>query len=117
MRKQIIADEKLIAYCGLYCGACRSYLKEKCSGCKDNVKATWCKVRQCCMENGYSSCADCKIIELKDCKKHNNFISKIFGFIFNSNRAACIRRIKEIGSCEFAKEMANCKCHTIKKKC
>jgi len=27
--KEIVADSKLVAYCGLYCGACKSYLKEK----------------------------------------------------------------------------------------
>ena len=116
MGKEIIADEKLIAFCGLYCGACPSYLKGKCLGCKDNVKATWCKVRQCCMENNYSSCADCKIMELKDCKKFNNFISKMVGFFLNSNRSACIAKIKEIGYAEYAKDMTCKKCQTIKRK-
>jgi len=31
--KEIIADEKLVAKCGLYCGACGAYLKGRCPGC------------------------------------------------------------------------------------
>ena len=45
MNKEIITDKNLVAYCGLYCGACRSYLKRKCQACKDNEKASWCKVK------------------------------------------------------------------------
>jgi len=115
-QKEIVADKSLIAFCGLYCGACRSYLKGKCPGCKDNVNATWCKVRQCCMENKFQSCADCTTIELMACKKYNNFISKAFGYIFNSDRSACINRIMEIGYADFADEMANNKRQTIKRK-
>ena len=115
-QKEIEIDKSLIAFCGLYCGACRSYLKGKCPGCKDNVKASWCKIRQCCMENKLQSCADCTTIELMECKKYNNFISKAFGYIFNSDRSACINRIKEIGYDDFAAEMANSGRQTIKRK-
>jgi len=115
-QKEIIADTNLIAYCGLYCGACRSYLAGRCPGCKDNVKATCAKVRQCCIENEYQSCAGCKTIELEKCKKYNSFISKAFGLIFNSDRSACINRIKEIGYTDFAIEMTNKKIQTIRRK-
>ena len=115
-QKEIEVDKSLIAFCGLYCGACRSYLKGKCPGCKDNVKASWCKIRQCCIENKLQSCADCTTIELMECKEYNNFISKAFGYIFNSDRSACINRIKEIGYDDFAAEMANSGRQTIKRK-
>jgi len=115
-QKEIVTDKSLIAFCGLYCGACRSYLRGKCPGCKENVKATWCKVRQCCMEQKFQSCADCKDIGLMDCKKFNNFISKAFGYLFNSDRSACITRIKEIGYADFAAEMTSNKQQTIKRK-
>ena len=42
--KEIVADPKLVAYCGLYCGACGAYLRGRCPGCIENYKATWCKV-------------------------------------------------------------------------
>ena len=109
-------DEKLIAYCGLYCGACKKFTAGKCPGCPDNTRATWCTVRQCCIENKYSSCADCTQMQLKDCKKFNNFISKMIGFVLKSDRAACINRIKEIGNIQFASEMAGKRIQTIRRK-
>jgi len=116
MEKEIIVDKNLIAYCGLYCGACTRYLKGKCPGCKENEKASWCKIRKCCIEHEFNSCADCHIMPLNDCKTYNNFMAKVFGFIFNSDRAACIARIKETNYEEFAKEMAEKKVMTIKKR-
>ncbi|HAR63294.1 MAG: hypothetical protein DKM50_00640 [Candidatus Margulisiibacteriota bacterium] len=114
--KTITADKSLIAACGLYCGACKRYLNEKCPGCKKNEKATWCKTKSCCSENNYSSCADCKTVsEAKDCKKVNNLISKFFSLIFRSNRLECINIIKKNGYDKFAREMAEKKTMTIKK--
>jgi hypothetical protein len=112
---EIIIDKNLIAYCGLYCAACGSFAKGKCPGCKENTRATWCKVRQCCIENKLQSCADCKTTELKECKKYNSFISKAFGFIMNSDRSACISRIREIGYTEFAAEMSAKRMQSIKR--
>ena len=40
--KTIVSDTQNIAACGLYCGACRKFLAEKCPGCKQN-------------ENGFTS--------------------------------------------------------------
>lgn len=40
-----------VAYCGLYCGACKSHRKGKCPGCRENSKATWCEIRKCCQEH------------------------------------------------------------------
>jgi len=113
---EIKQDKNLIAYCGLYCGACRQYLKGKCEGCVKNIKANWCKIRSCCIEYKYSSCADCtEFSDVKKCNKFNNFISKIFALIFNSNRSACINKIKEQGYDSFAKFMCDNKLQTIKK--
>ena len=66
-KKTITASTEYIAACGLYCGACRKYLNGKCPGCKQNEKATWCKIRQCCIEKEIHSCADCTM-NVKDCK-------------------------------------------------
>ena len=106
---------KYIAACGLYCGSCRSFQNEKCPGCIKNEKASWCKIRQCCIDNNYVSCADCTIMPLEECKKFNNFIGKVFSILFRSDRAACIKRIKEIGNDAFAQEMHDKKLQTIKK--
>lgn len=113
--KTIVSNTKNIAACGLYCGACRKFLTEKCPGCKQNEKATWCKIRQCCIERGYRSCADC-IKNVKVCKIHNNMIGKIFAFLFNSDRVACIRYIQTNGYEAFAKEMTRRKAQTMKRR-
>ena len=114
--KEIVADPALVAACGLYCGACGAYLRGKCPGCRENHKATWCKVRSCCQDNHYASCADCaEIQEPQNCRKFNNFIAKIFGFIFRSNRAACIRQIRLIGIEGHAADMAKNKRQSIKR--
>ena len=114
--KQIISNSKLVAYCGLYCGACKRYLQDKCPGCHENNKAAWCKVRSCCMSNQYLSCAECKdFSDPNDCKMFNNFMSKTFAFIFRSNRAACIKQIKEVGIQGHTEMMAEHKLQSLKR--
>jgi len=112
----IVVDSKLVAYCGLYCAACGAYKKGKCPGCAKNEKAGWCKVRACCIAENYASCADCKkYSDVLQCKNLNSFIAKIFGFIFRSDRIACVARIKETGTDRFAQEMAEKGLQSIKK--
>jgi len=114
--REITVNPSLVAYCGLYCGACRAYLKEKCPGCHENTKATWCKIRACCMEHSYGSCADCtEHADPNDCKLFNNFMAKLFALIFRSNRAACIAQIKEKGIEGHAAAMAALKTQSIKR--
>ena len=99
-------SDQLVAACGLYCGACRAYLKGKCKGCRENKAAEkWCKVKNCCRESGIRSCADCESHEkVNECKKFNNIFSKAFKLIFGSNRRWCIERIRQVGYEEYAKE-------------
>ena len=108
--KEIVAERNLVAYCGLYCGACGSYLKGKCPGCHENVKAKWCKIRTCCGEHKYATCADCKeFTDPSECDKFNNLIARVFGVVFNSNRPACVLKIREVGLDGFATHMAGLK--------
>lgn len=114
--KEIVSNPGLVGYCGLYCGACRMYLKEKCPGCHENQKATWCKVRSCCVQENYTTCADCKLFPApNECKKFNNFISKVFSVLFRSDRAACIRQIRELGIQCHADNMTEHRRQTIKR--
>lgn len=113
--KNIEANKELIAACGLYCGACRKYLSDKCPGCHDNEKATWCKIRSCVKGKDYHSCAECSE-SVTECKIYSNLIGKIFAFLFRSDRPACIRYIREHGEQAFAEKMAEGKCQTIKRK-
>ena len=93
-----------IAACGLYCGMCRKFISGKCPGCRENAGASWCKVR------------DCTVTSPEECGKFDNFISKLFAFIFGSDRKACIRRIKETGYEGYAHEMEEKKNMTIKRR-
>jgi len=114
--REITVDVEAIAYCGLYCGACKAYLKEKCPGCHDNVKAGWCKVRKCNMEHDFKSCADCTIVENRaDCKMLNNFIAKLFSLVFRSDRPASLTFIAEKGYDAFAQEMTARKAMSFKR--
>jgi hypothetical protein len=97
----------LIAACGLYCGACGRYLKGGCPGCAENQKASWCKIRSCNLEHHYKSCAECtELTDPNDCKKFNNLMSKFFAVVFNSNRRACILKVRELGPDSYAAFMA-----------
>ena len=114
--KSIISDQSLIAFCGLYCGACRKYLSGNCPGCHENNKAGWCKIRACNIQDNYQSCADCKeFANPMDCKKFNNFFSKVFALLFQSDRAACIAKIKSEGYSGFAAFMAENHLQSIKR--
>jgi hypothetical protein len=116
MMKPIVADVNLTARCGLYCGACGTYRRGRCPGCHEKTNAGWCKVRACCLENGYSTCADCRIVaDPRDCSKFHNFISKLFGLIFRSDRRACILQIRETGRQGHAERMAGSQLHSIKR--
>jgi hypothetical protein len=105
--KEVAVNKDLVAYCGLYCGACGSYLKGRCPGCRENVKAGWCPQRKCCAEHQYATCANCKeFADAKDCRHFNTFIAKTMSLLFNSNRPAGVRKIRELGPEGFAAFMA-----------
>ena len=114
--KPIVADPELVAHCGLYCGACRAYRKGRCPGCRQNEKATWCKVRRCCIETERATCAACdEVGDVGDCRKFNSLIARLFGLIFRSDRRACVLRIGEVGAEAFAAEMAEARRQTIRR--
>lgn len=110
------ADSRLVAFCGLYCGECGSFKRKRCPGCADNAKATWCAVRKCCLDEKRDSCAVCSDhADPKTCGKFNNWISRLFGFVFRSDRAACVCRLREVGLETFAKEMAEAGRQSLKR--
>jgi hypothetical protein len=114
--REVVAATELVAACGLYCGACRSYLNERCDGCAKNEKATWCGVRACCREHGWSSCAECTVCaDPRRCAKFDNFMSRLFGLVFRSDRAACVAQIRRLGLAGHAQAMAEQKLHTIRR--
>lgn len=116
MMREVAINPSLVAYCGLYCGACGAYLKEKCPGCHDNAKATWCEIRKCVSQKRWDSCAQCtEFADVNDCRKFNNFMSKMFGLVFGSDRKACIDQIKRVGVRGHAEEMAKLRRQSLKR--
>lgn len=101
------ANAELVAHCGLYCGACKSFMNGKCKGCHENSKATWCKVRACCIEKRIRTCAECsEFTDPRACARFNNSMSRLFGYVFRSDRAACIAQIRQLGLDGHATAMA-----------
>jgi len=96
-------DEVIIAYCGLLCSDCGMFRKNRCLGChSEKPKFRNCPVKKCAISHNYSTCAQCSDFEnLRQCKKLNNIISKVFGFIFGANRIGNLNRIREVGLGKF----------------
>ncbi len=83
---------------------------------RENEKAAWCKIRTCCQENSFQSCADCtRFGDLHECGTFNNMISKVFAFLFRSDRFACIQEIKDKGYSKYARFMADLGYQSIKR--
>lgn len=110
----------LISYCGFYCGACPKYTKGDCSGCKGEspkcaIGYKACKVRPCCIENGYSSCVDCEMYaSVKECKIYNPVMIRFGEFITQTSRQKGIEMIKEKGEAAFIDFMVGKNWVTIK---
>ncbi len=106
-KDKVKGDPKLVSKCGLYCGSCKKFKSEKCPGCEGNEKASWCKVRTCCLEKNIPTCVQCnEFDDWKECKKANNFMSGIFSFFYNSDHDANKRMIAKDGLKKYANHMA-----------
>ncbi len=97
---------KMVAYCGLVCSDCGAFKKLKCHGChSDKPMYRNCRVKKCAVDNNYSTCAECTEFEdLRGCRKLNNFVSKLMGLIFRTDRIGNLNRIREIGLEKFRVE-------------
>jgi len=114
--RELVASPELVAYCGLYCGACKAYLNERCDGCQKNERATWCRIRTCCRESGISSCAACTdFADPRQCAKFSNFITKLLALFYRSDRAACVAQIRRLGTEGHAQAMTRQKLVTIRR--
>ncbi len=107
INKRIGKDESLIAYCGLYCGACPSFTSGKCDGCRSNsaksaVRYMKCPVKPCCAGKGSFTCADCEeYASVKECKKYNPLILRIASWLEGSDRSKAVNMIKTKGRDDF----------------
>ena len=82
--------------------------KGRCPCCALNRKAGWCKVRTCCNDHAYASCAAyAEHADPGPCPTFDNVIARLFGLVFNSNRRACVFELKQRGPQGYAACMAD----------
>lgn len=83
--------------CGVYCGTCPNYLREKnpCPGAEKHCRARKCKgIYVCCTEKrGLSYCYECSIFP---CSRYRKFAEswKVYGQDIIENQ----QRLKELGA-------------------
>jgi hypothetical protein len=59
-------------------------------------------VKKCATGKGIECCGTCgDFPDLRDCRKLNNFVSKVFGFVFRSNRIGNLEAIRQAGVAAF----------------
>lgn len=73
------------------------FKKDKCRGCKDKRAINKnCQIEKCVKSHSFETCAECgEFKDLKECKKLNNIISKIFGFVFKTDRIANLEKLRK----------------------
>ena len=56
-----------IGCCGAYCGTCKAMKDNACRGCKigyrtgkRDISKAKCRIKVCCINKGFISCADCR---------------------------------------------------------
>ena len=113
--KPITCSIRLVGSCGLYCGACPWYRLDKCSGCHGSSSENdgkflgfWlrrCGIRRCCHSQGFVSCADCSVADMRSCATYNGFFNRLVSRLINSDRPAAIRYIRRHGYQVFANRM------------
>ncbi len=93
-----VDNKTLFSYCGLFCGNCNRGYAKNCDAsklCKNGCGRASCSIRTCAQEKGVDSCADCS--DYTSCKILDSFMSKLFGFIFRSNRSGNLDLLHEKG--------------------
>ncbi len=99
----------LIGPCGINCVTCmnfqRSHSKKNfCEGChSDGTKVNHCskcKIRNCAMEKGFNTCAECKDMP---CKLIKN-IDKRYRNSYNISLIENLKRVDEVGAEQFIEE-------------
>ncbi len=110
-------DEKCIAICGLFCGACPAF-PEECNGCLSDFVREGCKeckkygFRDCAKEHNVKHCYECGEFP---CKRLEEFSKGpiINGICNHSNAIPDLESLKKIGKAEWIKKKIEE--HTCKK--
>lgn len=116
--QDIIFDENLVTMCGLYCGACPRFLKNKCKGCREKDHfPSYCDIKPCAIEHNIDTCAQCpEYSDVRLCKTFNPFLIKVGEFITGTSRARGIDMIRTSGKTAFAQYMVDNRFVSIKGK-
>jgi len=100
-----------VSCCGIYCGACPSFLKKSCFGCrsKDKTqkrKSKWgCKIRNCCFnEKKLHFCFDCDDYACKDLAHLRNSHLEDPKYEYRHKMLFNLVRISKIGLSEWLNE-------------
>jgi hypothetical protein len=99
--------EEHIAACGLFCTNCRKVQSGKCAGCQEAPGFSRCATRACCAEKGIVGCFECRDFsgrDYRECRKVHNPISRIFAFVFGSDRPAALALLRDRGREEYLKQ-------------
>lgn len=108
MNHKVVFNKSLIAPCGINCGSCIAYLREKnkCPGCRlivsDKLKTRFlCRIKNCSYlemtKSGY--CYDCEIYPCLILKNLN----KRYSTKYKTNLLENLQMIKEVGMRKFLK--------------
>jgi hypothetical protein len=96
-----------VGCCGAYCGTCKVMRDGSCKGCKlgyadgtRDISKARCKMKVCCLENQFRSCADCS--KYSSCDIIQGFYAKK-GYKYKKYREA-IEFIRVNGYEEFLKK-------------
>lgn len=93
------APDIIVGCCGLVCSNCGAHRKGRCQGChSDKPMFRNCPVKTCVKFRGFATCAECSAYpDLTQCGKLHNFISRLMGWIFRSDRIGNLNRIRQEG--------------------
>lgn len=91
-----------IAACGLFCTNCGRFKVGKCKGCAVAPAFASCPIRACCGERNIPHCGQCADFpaprDYRACGKIHNWISRIFAFIFKSDRPGALAMLRDQGT-------------------
>ncbi len=132
-----MADESgLVAYCGLYCGACsfrvaflendRRHVQampakydeykgaalEPCAGCRREGSSCGHGIKECARGRGLAHCGECDEFPCEHCRRFSHD-----GIPHHAGTNRNLERLREIGAAEWAEEQRRhwtCECGTLR---
>lgn len=93
----VVPDDTAISYCGFLCTECNKSKKGICKGCRQPETKSWCRVKNCCIENDIKNCASCKnFSDVADCRLLNSLSNRMLKYLRNSDKVANIKLLQSL---------------------